>query len=718
MSAFLRIKLLEVLLDDRKPQDPFCAVNMKEPGTAVGPDGARVLQQTKKTFFPDWDHCFDSHLKPGRMMQVVVYDRPGDELLAEVTVETEDLAHECQQEEPGSAVKLALDTRPRGKIIMQVKLYGKSAQQEDTTDFANRTPESLDSLPKNATARRGRRGAVHIKKQDMEMVKGHKFVKKYFRKPIYCSHCHEMMWGFNNQGYQCQVCMYTSHIKCLDSILAKCTGAAQTGTLNMFLKERFKIDVPHRFKPHSFLGPNFCDMCGQMMHGIFRQGLKCEVCGSSCHHRCAKNMPPLCGVNEKLLAEALKEVDQVKKNKRQTSDTSLNGKNQKPLQPVGEEKGEEPNDYQEVTPDMLKATLNNPSPKSPPVVPPRTYTSIRRPSKPVKKFKLEDFQFVKVLGKGSFGKVILSQEVATGKFYALKALKKDVVLEDNDVEATMVEKRILVNGFKHPFLTHVYCTFQSSSHLFFVMEYLNGGDLMFHIQLSHKFKLSRAKFYSAEILSGLQFLHNSGIIYRDLKLDNILLSEEGHCKIADFGMCKENMSPGATTATFCGTPDYIPPEIVQNLRYTYAVDWWSYGVLCYEMITGQSPFCGEDEEELFHAICNAEVPFSRNLDPNTVSFLDKLLQRDPLCRLGCMEATEPIRRHPFFAEIDWGKLEAGQIEPPYKPTVKYAGDASNFDDDFTFLPVQLTPTDTTLVQSIDQANFGGFSYTNEAFISK
>ena len=108
MSAFLRIKLLEVLLDDRKPQDPYCAVNMKEPGTAVGPDGARVLQQTKKTFFPDWDHCFDSHLKPGRMMQVVVYDRPGDELLAEVTVETEDLAHECQQEEPGSAVKLAV----------------------------------------------------------------------------------------------------------------------------------------------------------------------------------------------------------------------------------------------------------------------------------------------------------------------------------------------------------------------------------------------------------------------------------------------------------------------------------------------------------------------------------------------------------------------------------------------------------------------------------
>ena len=239
---------------------------------------------------------------------------------------------------------------------------------------------------------------------------------------------------------------------------------------------------------------------------------------------------------------------------------------------------------------------------------------------------------------------------------------------------------------------------------------------MFHIQVSHKFKLPRARFYCAEIICALQYLHSKGVIYRDLKLDNVLLDSAGHAKLADFGMCKEGVFPGGTTSTFCGTPDYISPEIVTGKSYSYSVDWWSLGVLSYEMITGQSPFSGEDEEELFNSICNSRVPFPSFVTPSTADYLDRLLERDPEKRLGCLEDKgQPIRRHPFFAPIEWAKLESGQLEPPFKPKVKSRSDVSNFDDDFTFQEAKLTPSDTRLIMSIDQSNFTGFSFTNEQF---
>jgi len=282
----------------------------------------------------------------------------------------------------------------------------------------------------------------------------------------------------------------------------------------MFLKERFKIDVPHRFRMHSFLGPTFCDMCGQLMHGLFRQGLKCEVCGVNCHRRCQKNMPPLCGVNEKLLAEALKNVDQLKKNRRLSAPGQVGmGQRPLPLPPLPEGKGGPEEEYQEISEAMAQVAIQQqlvPQPQNSsgaPPVPPRTYSnkslsngrpqqmqSARRPSKPLRRYHLEEFQFLKLLGKGSFGKVLLAQQIGTENYFAVKALKKDVVLEDDDVESTMVEKRILALGCNYPFLTQLHSTFQTPSHLFFIMEYLNGGDLMFHIQVSHKFKLPRAKY--------------------------------------------------------------------------------------------------------------------------------------------------------------------------------------------------------------------------------
>ncbi|XP_063056590.1 serine/threonine-protein kinase N2 [Engraulis encrasicolus] len=328
-------------------------------------------------------------------------------------------------------------------------------------------------------------------------------------------------------------------------------------------------------------------------------------------------------------------------------------------------------------------------------------------------FNLNDFKCVAVLGRGHFGKVLLAEYKSTGEMFAIKALKKGDIVARDEVDSLMCEKRIFetVNSVRHPFLVNLFACFQTREHVCFVMEYAAGGDLMMHIH-ADVFSEPRAVFYAACVVLGLQFLHDHKIVYRDLKLDNLLLDTEGYVKIADFGLCKEGMGFRDRTSTFCGTPEFLAPEVLTETSYTRAVDWWGLGVLIFEMLVGESPFPGDDEEEVFDSIVNDEVRYPRFLSTEAISIMRRLLRRNPERRLGAGEKdAEEVKKHPFFRNVDWNGLLAKKVRPPFVPTIKGREDVSNFDDEFTSeAPILTPPREPRVLTTNEQEMFGDFDY--------
>ncbi|XP_055768041.1 serine/threonine-protein kinase N2-like isoform X2 [Salvelinus fontinalis] len=337
-------------------------------------------------------------------------------------------------------------------------------------------------------------------------------------------------------------------------------------------------------------------------------------------------------------------------------------------------------------------------------------------SKHKKPLCLQDFRLIAVLGRGHFGKVLLSEYKKTGSIYAIKALKKGDIVARDEVESLMCEKRIFetVNVSHHPFLVNLFACFQTPEHVCFVMEYTAGGDLMMHIH-ADVFTEPRAVFYSACVVLGLQFLHDHKIVYRDLKLDNLLLDTDGYVKIADFGLCKEGMGFGDRTSTFCGTPEFLAPEVLTDTSYTRAVDWWGLGVLIYEMLVGESPFPGDDEEEVFDSIVNDEVRYPRFLSTEAIAIMRRLLRRNPERRLGSGEKdADEIKKQPFFRGLDWEALLQRKLPPPFVPSIKGREDVSNFDEEFTAEPPALTPPrEPRTLSRKDQDSFCDFDYVSD-----
>ncbi|BFZ53400.1 cAMP-dependent protein kinase catalytic subunit [Savitreella phatthalungensis] len=293
------------------------------------------------------------------------------------------------------------------------------------------------------------------------------------------------------------------------------------------------------------------------------------------------------------------------------------------------------------------------------------------------KYTLTDFQIMRTLGTGSFGRVHLVQSRHNSRFYAIKVLKKQQVVKMKQVEHTN-DERSMLRKVKHPFLITLWGTFADSKNLYMVMDFIEGGELFSLLRKSQRFPNPVAKFYAAEVALALDFLHFNNIIYRDLKPENLLLDRHGHIKITDFGFAKEVPD---ITWTLCGTPDYLAPEVVASKGYNKSVDWWSLGILTYEMLAGHPPFYDANPMKLYENILAGIVRYPPYFEASAKDLLSKLLTADLTKRFGNLRnGSRDIMEHAWFAEVNWERLAKRDIEPPYCPPLKgQAGDAHLFD---------------------------------------
>uniref|UniRef100_A0A672HE51 Protein kinase C n=1 Tax=Salarias fasciatus TaxID=181472 RepID=A0A672HE51_SALFA len=435
----------------------------------------------------------------------------------------------------------------------------------------------------------------------------------------------------------------------------------------------------HAFQAKRFNRRAHCAICTDRIWGLGRQGYKCINCKLLVHKKCHKMVTMECGRPIIQVSAAVKRLEMVAS--------------------------------------WLFCIV---------IIFPRTGSLQARSSRDTGKspssLGLADFDLLRVIGRGSYAKVLLVQLKKTERIYAMKVVKKELVNDDEDIDWVQTEKHVFEQASNHPFLVGLHSCFQTESRLFFVIEYVNGGDLMFHMQRQRKLPEEHARFYSAEISMALNYLHERGIIYRDLKLDNVLLDSEGHIKLTDYGMCKEGLRPGDTTSTFCGTPNYIAPEILRGEDYGFSVDWWALGVLMFEMMAGRSPFdiVGSSdnpdqntEDYLFQVILEKQIRIPRSLSVKAASVLKGFLNKDPKERLGCHPQTgfADIMGHPFFRNVDWELLEQKQVVPPFNSRVPLE---SRRRQATTF---SLIGEKKKTLSFIDQSEFEGFEYINPLLMS-
>lgn len=325
----------------------------------------------------------------------------------------------------------------------------------------------------------------------------------------------------------------------------------------------------------------------------------------------------------------------------------------------------------------------------------------------------QDFELRKVIGKGGYGKVFQVRKITgndNGTIFAMKVLRKaTIVRNQKDTAHTRAERNIL-ESIKHPFIVDLKYAFQTGYKLYLILEYMCGGELFRRLNIEGFVMEDSARFYLCEIILALQHLHLQGIIYRDLKPENILLDADGHIKLTDFGLCKEHIQEGALTHTFCGTIEYMAPEILTKSGHGKAVDWWSLGSLTYDMLTGAPPFTANNRKKTIEKILQGKLSFPGYVTADAADFIRKLLRRQVAHRLGSTQAdAEEVKAHRFFKHINWDDVISRKLEPPFKPNLASQEDVSQFDKSFTSKDPIDSPVDYTLSESADEL-FQGFTY--------
>jgi len=324
---------------------------------------------------------------------------------------------------------------------------------------------------------------------------------------------------------------------------------------------------------------------------------------------------------------------------------------------------------------------------------------------------LGDFELLKVIGRGTYGKVMQVRRRDTHEVYAMKVLKKENIFARNDpkdLQHTIAERNVLalINTKEHPFILGLKFAFHTPAKLYYVLNFCNGGDLYYLLSRCKKFKEGQARFYSGEVFLALEHLHSLGVIYRDLKPENVLLDGDGHVKLTDFGLSKESN----TADTFCGTPVYLAPEIWLRKTYGFEVDWWSLGCVLFEMVTGLPPFWGDTIKDVYKKVINTTPKFPP-MTPECQSCIERLLHREPAQRLGSDQNGTDIRSHEFFVGLSWDDLVAKQLRPPFKSKSASSEDTQNFHRAFTTQKAIDSMTNPDAAISAEQEkNFKDFTY--------
>ncbi|CCI43883.1 unnamed protein product [Albugo candida] len=369
-----------------------------------------------------------------------------------------------------------------------------------------------------------------------------------------------------------------------------------------------------------------------------------------------------------------------------------------------------------------------------PVINTDSSTSQQNATKDMKSVGPMDFEMLCIIGLGAFGKVVQVRHKQTGEILAMKIVSNNVIVKKNSVAYLQAERDIMTK-INHPFLVSLRYAFQTASSVYLVMPFVAGGELFHHLSKQGLLLEDTAIFYAAEIVLALEHLHSQGIIHRDLKPENVLVDDDGHIRLTDFGLAKEMANEEDSTKTMCGTNgrsivllqakshkcvEYMAPEMIRGRSYNKAVDFWALGALIYEMVTGYPPFVHKNKKKLHQKILNEKLSLPKWLRSETHSIIKQLLDRNVDKRLGSgksnmfqVKGVQAIKNHAFFRSVDWQKLARKQLTPPIKPNLQSSCDTVNFSEEFTTLAVdRMSRLDTC---ADDKKLFARFSFCAEEY---